>query len=80
MKKNKIVVESVAKYGPSMSLGQIMDISGMKEIVLRHIPDVESDPRYPMGRGYSLGKIKYEVGGALREAVEKIIEDLLALE
>jgi hypothetical protein len=69
----------MAKYTSYMTLGQIMKDPELRDIVLKHIPDVESDPRYSMGRMYSLNDIKYEVDSAMRAKIELIIADLNAL-
>ena len=69
----------MAKYNSGMSLGAIMNNPEMRAVVLKHMPNVESDPRYSMGRSYTLGEIKYEISASQREALEKIIVELNAL-
>ena len=69
----------MAKYNDGMSLGRIMSDPDMRAVVLKHMPNVESDPRYQMGKPYPLGEIKYQISAAQREVLEKIIVDLKAL-
>jgi len=69
----------MAKYSSGMSLGAIMDDPDLKAVVLKHMPNIESDPRYHMGRPYTLNEIKYELSASQREILEKIIGDLNAL-
>ena len=70
----------MAKYNAGMTLGTIMKDPEMRAVVLKHIPNVEADPRYPMGTSYTLNEIKYEIDGAQRELLVKIIDDLNALQ
>ena len=70
----------MAKYNSYMTLGQIMDIPEFRAVILKHMPSVESDPRYSMGKMFSLNDIKYEVDSALRELIDKAIAELNALE
>ena len=70
----------MAKYSAYMTLGQIMNVPELKAVVLKHLPGAEADPRYSMGKMYTLNEIKYEVDGALRATIEKIAADLGAVE
>ena len=66
----------MGKYSSYMTLGQIMGDPEMKAVVLRHMPDVESHPRYSEGLSYSFDTIKYEVGSDLRALIESVVADL----
>ena len=71
--------KKMAKYNSGMTLGRIMDDPDMKAVVLKHMPNVESDPRYSMGRSFTLNEIRYEISASQREMLEKIIAELNAL-
>ena len=70
----------MAKYNSYMTLGQIMDVPELRAVILKHLPNVESDPRYSMGKMFNLNDIKYEVDSSLRELIDKAIADLNAVE
>ena len=73
------MVRTMVQFDKNMTLGQIMDIPELKAIVVKHLPDIESDPRFAMGRSLTLEKIMFMLPGPLKSIVDKIADEFMSL-
>jgi hypothetical protein len=70
----------MAKYEDNMTLQQILDDPDMKAMVLKHMPNVESNPMIGMVKKKNVAQIRKLVPNKdMQDTLDKIIADLKAL-
>lgn len=70
----------MAKYEDAMTLEQVLDDPDMKSVVLKHMPNVESNPMIGIVRKKNIAQIRKLVPDKkMQELLDVIITDLKAL-